>query len=127
MAAVAELEAGLPSRRTRVALREEVAALIGIFNDAWADNWGFVPFTPEDMEHLAGELRPLLHEWLVWFAEVKGEPAAVAVCLPNLNEAIRDLSGRLLGCDDGVPARPATAGLARRVWPIPEPEMSGFV
>jgi hypothetical protein len=80
----------------RAALREEVAALIGIFNDAWAGNWGFVPFTPEEVAHLAGELRPLLHEKLVWFAEVRGEPAAFMVCLPNLNEAIRDLSGRLL-------------------------------
>ncbi len=80
----------------RAALREEVSALIGIFNDAWAGNWGFTPFTPEEVAHLADELRPLLRERLVWFAEVKGEPAAFAVCLPNLNEAIRDLSGRLL-------------------------------
>jgi hypothetical protein len=92
---------GLPSGVTlrpmwRAALREEVRALIAIFNDAWAGNWGFIPFTPEEVEHLASELRPLLHERLVWFAEVKGEPAAFGVCLPNLNEAIRDLSGRLL-------------------------------
>ena len=100
-AAEAVVGRGLPSGVTlrpmrRAALREEVAALIGIFNDAWAGNWGFTPFTPEEVAHLADELRPLLHEKLVWFAEVKGEPAAFAVCLPNLNEAIRDLSGRLL-------------------------------
>ena len=100
-AAEAVVGRGLPSGVTlrpmrRAALREEVAALIGIFNDAWAGNWGFTPFTPEEVAHLADELRPLLHERLVWFAEVKGEPAAFAVCLPNLNEAIRDLSGRLL-------------------------------
>ncbi|MBX6741154.1 MAG: dATP pyrophosphohydrolase [Acetobacteraceae bacterium] len=80
----------------RAALREEVAALISIFNDAWSGNWGFVPFTAEEVAHLADELRPLLQERLVWFAEVAGEPVAFAVCLPNLNEAIRDLSGRLL-------------------------------
>lgn len=80
----------------RASLRQEVAALIGIFNDAWAGNWGFVPFTPEEVEHLAGELRPLLHERLVWFAEVEGTPAAFVACLPNLNEAIADLRGRLL-------------------------------
>ena len=80
----------------RASLREDVRALIAIFNDAWAGNWGFVPFTPEEVEHLAGELRPLLHERLVWFAEVGGEPAAFVVCLPNLNEAVRDLGGRLL-------------------------------
>ncbi|MBD0276154.1 MAG: dATP pyrophosphohydrolase, partial [Acetobacteraceae bacterium] len=80
----------------RAALREEVSALIGIFNDAWAGNWAFVPFTPEEAEHLASELRPLLHDKLVWFAEAKGEPGAFAVCLPSLNDAIRDVSGRLL-------------------------------
>jgi len=80
----------------RAALREEVAALIDIFNDAWSGNWGFVPFTAEEVAHLATELRPLLHERLVWFAEMAGRPVAFAVCLPNLNEAIRDLSGRLL-------------------------------
>jgi hypothetical protein len=100
-AAAAVVARGLPAGVSlrpmrRAALREEVSALIGIFNDAWAGNWGFVPFTPEEVEHLAGELRPLLRERLVWFAEVAGEPAAFMVCLPNLNEAIADLSGRLL-------------------------------
>lgn len=100
-AAAAVVRRGLPSGvvlrpMRRAALREEVSALIGIFNDAWAGHWGFVPFTPDEVEHLAGELRPLLHEKLVWFAEVGGEPAAFVVCLPNLNEAIADLSGRLL-------------------------------
>jgi hypothetical protein len=92
---------GLPSGvvlrpMRRAALGEEVAALIAIFNDAWAGHWGFVPFTPEEVAHLERELRPLLHERLVWFAEVRGEPVAFVVCLPNLNEAIADLSGRLL-------------------------------
>lgn len=80
----------------RAELREEVARLIAIFNDAWSGNWGFMPFTTEEVAHMADELRPLVHERLVWFAEVEGHPAAFAVCLPNLNEAIRDLSGRLL-------------------------------
>ena len=100
-AAAAVVRRGLPPGVAlrplrRAALREEVSALIAVFNDAWAGNWGFVPFTPEEVEHLADELRPLLRERLVWFAEVGGEPAAFMVCLPNLNEAIRDLSGRLL-------------------------------
>jgi hypothetical protein len=80
----------------KAALRQEVATLIKIFNDAWSGNWGFVPLTPEEVDHMARMLRPLLHERLVWFAEVRGEPAAFIVCLPNLNEAIRDLRGRLL-------------------------------
>jgi len=100
-AAAAAIARGLPSGVSlrpmrRAALRAEVEALIGIYNEAWAGNWGFVPFTPEEVAHLADELRPLLHEKLVWFAEAAGEPVAFAVCLPNLNEAARDLGGRLL-------------------------------
>ena len=73
----------------------EVAAALEIFNDAWTGNWGFVPLTPEEMADTAREMRPLLSDRLVWFAEVGGEPAAMIIALPNLNEAIRDLDGRL--------------------------------
>ncbi len=75
---------------------DEIRDLITIFNDAWSENWGFVPFTSGEVDDLAKELRPLIQERLVWFAELNGEPAAFMVCLPNLNEAIRDLNGRLL-------------------------------
>ncbi|MCR0981084.1 GNAT family N-acetyltransferase [Roseomonas populi] len=91
------LPAGVSLRpMRRAALAQEVEALIGIFNEAWAGNWGFTPFTAEEVAHLASELKPLLDERLVWFAEMGGRPVAFAVCLPNLNEAIRDLGGRLL-------------------------------
>lgn len=76
--------------------RREVGALTAIFNDAWSGNWGFVPLTDGEIDHMARQMKPLIDERLVWFAEVDGEPAAFAVCLPNLNEAIRDLDGRLL-------------------------------
>ncbi|HYD68178.1 dATP pyrophosphohydrolase [Azospirillum sp.] len=76
--------------------RREVGALTAIFNDAWSGNWGFVPLTADEIDHMARQMKPLIDERLVWFAEVDGEPAAFAVCLPNLNEAIRDLDGRLL-------------------------------
>lgn len=52
--------------------------------------------TLEEMTHMAREMRPLLSDRLVWFAEVDGEPAAMIIALANLNEAIRDLDGRLL-------------------------------
>jgi hypothetical protein len=83
-----------PMRKS--AVRQEVELLTKIFNDAWSGNWGFVPLTPAEVDHMARMLRPLLHERLVWFAELRGEPAAFIVCLPNLNEAIRDLGGKLL-------------------------------
>lgn len=74
---------------------EEIACLAGIFNDAWAGNWGFVPFDPAEVELLARELRPLIQRDLVWFAEIDGQAEAFIVCLPNLNEAIADLGGAL--------------------------------
>jgi hypothetical protein len=91
------LPPGVTLRTMRMGeLRQEVAKLVGIFNDAWAGNWGFVPITEDEVDAMASALKPLLRERLVWFAEVDGEAIAFAVCLPNLNEAIRDLGGRLL-------------------------------
>ncbi len=100
-ASAAMVARGLPARVTVRPMRpsdlhSDVAALVDIFNDGWSGNWGFVPITREEVAHMAHAMRPLLHERLVWFAEVDGEPAAFGLCLPNLNEAIRDLSGRLL-------------------------------
>lgn len=83
-----------PLRRAR--LEDEIRTLIDIFNDAWAENWRFQPFTRAEVAHLAHEMRPLLQDRLVWFAEMTGRPVGFAVCLPDLNEALRDLSGRLL-------------------------------
>jgi GNAT superfamily N-acetyltransferase len=76
--------------------RAEIDTIIDIFNDAWAGNWGFVPLTDARLEHLARSLRPILIEDLVAIAEIDGEPAAMMVALPNVNEAIADLDGRLL-------------------------------
>ncbi len=100
-AAAAIVARGLPARvklRTlrRAALQSDVEKLVAIYNDGWSDHWGFVPITREEVAHMATAMKPLLHERLVWFAEVDGEPAAFGLCLPNLNEAIDGLSGRLL-------------------------------
>ncbi len=76
--------------------RAEVATIVDIFNDAWSGNWGFAPLTVAELDHMAAQMRPLVHEDLVWFAEVDGEAVGFIVCLPNLNEAIGDLRGRLL-------------------------------
>ncbi|MFP6741096.1 MAG: hypothetical protein VCD33_05625 [Alphaproteobacteria bacterium] len=74
----------------------DLGIILDIFNDAWSRNWGFVPFTAAEVAHLAKELKPLIRPGLVCIAEVDGEPAAMAVSLPNLNEAIADLGGALL-------------------------------
>lgn len=75
---------------------EELRLIVEIFNDAWSDNWGFVPLTEAEVRHLAKSLRPLIKAEWVCIGEVEGKPAAFAVTLPNVNEAIADLNGRLL-------------------------------
>lgn len=74
----------------------ELMTVIDIFNDAWSENWGFVPFTEPEMRHVAGSMRPLIRPDLVWIGELNGEAAAMIVCLPNLNEAIAGLNGEIL-------------------------------
>jgi len=74
---------------------EELRLIVDIFNDAWRDNWGFVPLTEAEIRNLAKSLRPLIKEQWACIGEVAGEPAAFAVTLPNINEAAADLNGRL--------------------------------
>ena len=74
----------------------ELNLIRDIFNDAWSQNWGFIPFTDTEFQHLGKDLKMLVAEDLIAFAEVDGEPAAFGVVLPNINEIIRDLNGRLL-------------------------------
>jgi hypothetical protein len=75
--------------------KDEVAMLLDIINDAWSDNWGYVPMTKAEIDDLAGILKLLLRPGDVAIAEYQGKPAAFAAIFPNLNEAIRDMNGRL--------------------------------
>jgi len=74
----------------------EIATVTGIFNDAWAGNWGFCPLTDAETEALAREIRPILAPDFVQIAEIDGVPVGFIVLLPNVNEAIAGLGGRLL-------------------------------
>jgi hypothetical protein len=74
---------------------EDIKIIEDIFNDAWSENWGFLPFTEAEFKHLAKDFRLLLDFELVKIAEVDQKPAAFMVVVPNINEAIRDLNGRL--------------------------------
>ena len=77
-------------------LDRDLAIIIDVFNDAWSANWGFVPMTREEITALGKNLRMLVGEQYISIASYKGEPAAMAVSLPNLNDWIRDLDGKLL-------------------------------
>ena len=92
---------------------QDIRIFVNIFNAAWSDNWGFIPLTEADVDHMAREMRPLLIPEMVWFAFYEGEPAAVAVCLPDLNEMIADLGGRLWPTGW---AKLAWRLMNRRVW-----------
>ncbi len=75
---------------------QELQTIVDIFNDAWSDNWGFVPMTPAEVRYMGKNLKPIVRAEHAWIGEVAGEPVAMTVTLPNLNEAIADLHGRLL-------------------------------
>jgi hypothetical protein len=74
----------------------ELEIIRNIFNDAWSQNWGYIPWTKTEFEHLGKDLKMLSDGEMVKIAEVDGKPAAFIVLLPNINEVIQDLNGRLL-------------------------------
>ena len=77
-------------------LMKELRTVVSIANDAWSDNWGFVPWTEEEMTALADNLKTLVTGDYIAIAEYKGEPAAMAITLPNINDWIAGLDGKLL-------------------------------
>jgi hypothetical protein len=88
---------GLTIRRLDMSrYRTELETIIDIFNDAWSDNWGFVPLSDDEISHMGKMLRLLVRPDNFAIAELGGEPVAMAFTLPNLNESIADLDGRLL-------------------------------
>ena len=74
---------------------EEAALILGILNNAWSDNWGFVPLTDAEIAYAGKKLKPIVFEDLIRIAEVEGEPVAFMMTLPDLNELTRDLNGAL--------------------------------
>jgi GNAT superfamily N-acetyltransferase len=74
----------------------EVDLIKTLYNDAWERNWGFVPMTDAEIDHLAKEFRPVVEPELVLFAEREGQPIGFALALPDLNVALKtNPSGRL--------------------------------
>jgi hypothetical protein len=75
---------------------DELEIMRDIFNDAWENNWNFVPFTQNEFTAVGKELLMLLPTDFIQIAEIDGQAAAFVVLIPNINEAIADLDGRLL-------------------------------
>jgi hypothetical protein len=75
--------------------KTEVARITAIYNDAWSDNWGFVPITDAEAQHMATELRLAVIPELTLLAEINGEPVGCFVAIPDLNQIFRHLRGHL--------------------------------
>lgn len=80
--------------RTRE-LKREFELMGEIYNDGWRDNWGFTPFSEPELHHFAAELKPVMRPDYGFFVESGGRPVAVMIALPNLNEIIAPMKGRL--------------------------------
>ncbi len=83
----------------------ELRVIMDVFNDAWSENWGFVPITEAELEKTANDLKLIVDEQLAFVVEKDGRPVAICVGLPNINEAIHDLNGKLF-----------PTGLAKLLW-----------
>ena len=73
----------------------EATLLLNILNDAWSDNWGFVPFTDAEIAYAGKKLKPIVYEDLIRVAELDGEPVGFMMTIPDLNEKLRDFGGSL--------------------------------
>jgi hypothetical protein len=76
-------------------IERDTQICVDIFNDAWEDNWGFVPPTAAEVRKMAADFKLILMPEITRICFIEGEPAAVAIALPNLNELIGDLDGKL--------------------------------
>ncbi|MBW2058404.1 MAG: N-acetyltransferase [Deltaproteobacteria bacterium] len=87
---------GLTIRPVRLSrLGEELEIVRDIYNDAWRENWGFVPITESEMRFMASRLKPLVIPDLFLFAEIKGEPVAFIGSFPDYNRVLRRLNGKI--------------------------------
>ena len=76
-------------------LEAEAANFLRIYDEAWKDNWGFVPFTEAEFGYMAAEMKPLLRDDFTAVAETDGEAIGFALCLPDINVALKKMRGRL--------------------------------
>ncbi|HEU0134714.1 MAG TPA: N-acetyltransferase [Allosphingosinicella sp.] len=95
------VSAGVKNPRIRIRqtvkkqFEAEAALLLGILNDAWSDNWGFIPLTEAEIAYAGKKLKPIVLEDMILVAEYDGEPVAFMMALPDINQFLRDLDGSL--------------------------------
>ena len=75
--------------------KEEARLILNLLNDAWSNNWGYVPLTEAEINYAGKKLKPIIFNELVRIAEVDCEPVAFMLTIPDINELIKDLNGEL--------------------------------
>ena len=99
MAAKLEPEHGIRIRKmSRRRLRRELDLFGATYNEAWKDNWGFVPYTPESLDHYAQELQLVFDKhWFMVAEKVDtGEGVGIAITVPDINQVLKKMGGRIL-------------------------------
>jgi hypothetical protein len=74
---------------------QEARLILNLLNDAWSDNWGYVPLTEAEIAYAGKKLKPIIFSELVRVAEVDSEPVAFMLTIPDINELTKDLNGEL--------------------------------
>jgi len=74
---------------------EEARIILNILNEAWSNNWGYVPLTESEIAYAGKKLKPIIYNELVRIAELDGEPVAFMLTIPDINELMKDLNGEL--------------------------------
>ena len=105
-------------RNPRIVLRpvdkskfaRDSAIILNLLNDAWSNNWGYVPLTPDEIAYAGKKLKPIIFPELVRIAELDGEPVAFMLTIPDINELIKDLNGNLF-----------PFGFAKLLWRLRSP------
>ncbi len=113
--------AGEKNRRIRIRpvdlkrFDAEARIILDILNEAWGNNWGFVPLTDAEVAHVGKKLKPIVLPHQVLIAEYDGEPVAFMMSLPDINELAKDLDGRLF-----------PFGWAKLLWRLRNPQTEWF-
>ncbi len=113
----------LGERNARIRIRKvdlrqfdrEAKIILDILNEAWGQNWGFVPLSDAEVAFVGRKLKPVVYPHLVRIAEYDGEPVAFMITLPDINELTQDLDGRLL-----------PFGWAKLLWRLRNPQTTWF-
>ena len=75
---------------------EEIDIIWDIYNEAWGDNWGFLPMSKKEFQYIANEMRSFIQPEHCFVSEINGEPVGFSITLPDINAVLKKMNGRLL-------------------------------